>query len=186
MSEQVTGKSLEEVIKKCKIDLKKWDVESFSTKELSSGDYLWTVYFKHRKNEEFNIESFKKELLKYSPEVPKINYKNNGKLLLEVAVWDHHLGKLAHFAETGDNYDLKIASALFRDAVDYTISQVTKYEIDKICLPVGQDFLNSDNLRQETTAGTRQDNDSRFSKIFTTGRKLLVEDRKSTRLNSSH
>jgi hypothetical protein len=166
--------SLDEVLKTCSIDQKLWKVEDFSVKQLSCGDFIWTVYFKKNVTE-VNFEAFKQELKSLSPVCPKINYpRENKDLLWECAIFDAHIGKLSYAPETGSNYDVKIASKIYADAVDFSIANARKFKIEKIIFPIGQDFLHVDGKTDETTAGTRQDTDGRSTKVFVTARKLLI------------
>lgn len=79
---------------------------------------------------------------------------------------DVHFGKLAWAAETGQNYDLKIAETVYRDAVIEILSRADAYSVDEFLMPIGSDFLHVDNLTNSTTAGTPQDVDGRLAKIL--------------------
>ena len=94
--------------------------------------------------------------------------------MLEVSIWDHHFGKLAWGRETGENYDLKIAERIFSDAAHELIEKSRNFNIEKIVLPIGQDFFHIDGPANMTTAGTPQDVDGRLAKIFSTGQKALI------------
>jgi hypothetical protein len=170
----INAKSLDEVIKKCKIDTRVWEVESYSSKELANGEFLWTVYFKKKKYV-VDWEAFKKDLISYAPTPEKVSYpKEQGGLLWEYSAPDLHLCKLAHKEETGENYDYKIAKEVFNKTLNDALEKVKPYKIDKIIFPCGNDFLNSDTLNNTTTAGTPQDSDSRHFKMFREGYKLLI------------
>jgi len=172
----IKANSIEEIIEKCNIDTKVWQVDYFNTKELASGEFSWTVYFKRKKSTDIDFEVIKRELKAMSPPVPKLTYKpTDSKLLLSVNIFDTHLGKLAYGAETGECYDIKIAAKIYREAIDHAIYCASKYEISQVLFPIGQDFLHVDSKSNMTTAGTPQDSDSRATKIFKTGRELLVE-----------
>jgi len=122
------------------------------------------------------FEALKNELIKNSKVVPKVKSANsNSGLLLECAIFDAHIGKLSNFSEVGTDYNLEIASKLYSDAVDFSINSTKGYKIQKIVLPIGQDFLHVDNKNNETTAGTRQDVAGMWFEIFVVARKLLVE-----------
>lgn len=96
--------------------------------------------------------------------------------MLELDIFDLHLGKLAWSKETGyQNYDLKIAKALFTEALEVLIRRTSHFTFDQVILPIGNDFFHTDNLITETSHGTRQDCDGRFHKSAYTGRVLLVE-----------
>lgn len=103
-----------------------------------------------------------------APLYPHRSYRgiNGEPHLLEVAIYDHHFGKLAWHVETGEDYDVRIADQLYRRAVDQILARARPYCIDRILMPIGHDLLNYDNARGETTAGTPQDNDSRPAKVF--------------------
>ena len=94
---------------------------------------------------------------------------------LEINVPDLHLGKLAWGAETGDDYDGKIAIKRYKDAIAELIGRTNISEIEKFILVIGHDFLNADNKLGLTTAGTPQSNDSRFYKMVQLGKQLLIE-----------
>ncbi len=95
--------------------------------------------------------------------------------LLEISIFDHHFGKLAHREETGEDYDLKIAVTRWNDAIKDLLSRVNVNKIQKILLPIGNDLFNVDNKNNTTTAFTPQDSDSRFAKVIRIVRKTLIE-----------
>jgi hypothetical protein len=98
-----------------------------------------------------------------------------GDCLLEVDIFDLHLGKLAWAKETGyENYDLKIATALFKEALETLIQRTAGHPFSQVVLPIGNDFFHTDNLVSETTGGTRQDMEGRFHKTAHIGRLLTV------------
>jgi hypothetical protein len=92
-------------------------------------------------------------------------------------IFDLHLGKLAWGEETGEDYDINIAQQRFHTALDDLISKSSGYKIDEILFPVGNDIYNSDRALpfSQTTAGTPQQDDSRWQKMFRTGTKLITE-----------
>lgn len=109
------------------------------------------------------------------PEIMKVKYKG-GSMLLELPIMDLHLGKLAWGAETGQDYDLKIAERLYKATVLDILGKVSgcNFDIEKIVFPVGQDFFHVDNSDSKTTAGTQVDIDSRWEKIYAVGIELLI------------
>lgn len=94
--------------------------------------------------------------------------------LLEIDLFDVHFGKLAWHRETGEDYDLKIAERLFRDAVVDILARASGYGIEKIVIPIGNDFFHVDGLKGETTAGTPQDTDGRYHKMIEVGEMALI------------
>lgn len=142
-------------------------------------NYQVKVWLKRRVEVEaaFNFEKLFTELLanhrpyKYQP----VKYsKNNSNNLLEINIFDLHLGKLCWGEEVKNNYDTGIASERFRYALHQLLERA-KGQFDRILFPIGNDFFNSDTHINTTTAGTRVDEDSRWQKTYRTGVKLLIE-----------
>jgi len=96
--------------------------------------------------------------------------------LLEFPIMDLHLGKLAWSGETEEDYDLKIAEALFRKVITDLVESVHSYDLDieKIVFPIGQDFFHFDTSSSTTTKGTQMDTDTRWQKLFRKGVFILA------------
>jgi len=92
--------------------------------------------------------------------------KVNADYLATYIVGDHHYGMLADAATKLDNddWDIKIATKVLIDAVDRLLVRVGDCET-AILLNVG-DFFHADSSKNETTAGTRVDVDTRIGKTF--------------------
>lgn len=130
---------------------------------------------------------FKKDFIdtvsKMSVKVPKIKYpKIKGDYLrnmLLINIYDLHIGKLGWNPETLDgNYDYKIARERFHTAIDALIMKASVFDIEQIVVPWGHDFFNSDQEGTgfaSTTAGTAQQNDVRWQKMWIIGRELSME-----------
>lgn len=87
-------------------------------------------------------------------------------LLAAYIMGDPHLGLLCWGEEVGANHDLAIAERDMCDAVDHLVSLAPDAETGLVCM-LG-DNLHFDNERGETTAGTRQDADTRWYKVMRT------------------
>ena len=116
---------------------------------------------------------------KMSKKVPKlVQYKHKKKDgdLFELPIMDLHLGKLAWGKESGDNYDLHIASDLFRKSVQEALDSIKLYSLDieRIVFPLGQDFFHFDTTKSTTTKGTVMDTDIRWPKMYEEGVELAV------------
>ena len=126
------------------------------------------------------IKNYKPPIFNPIPEIrqnsigdtTRFNDENN---LLEVSIFDLHLGKLAWGGETGENYDTKIARARFLDAIETLLYRANSFNIKRIFFPIGNDFFNSDTIFNTTTKGTQQDEDLRWQKTFDIGVRLLVD-----------
>lgn len=93
-----------------------------------------------------------------------------GEHMLEISVFDLHLGKHAWREETGyGDYDLQIAQSLLHDAINYLYDVAPTGQIGRVLLPIGNDLYHIDTIENTTTAGTRQDVDGRWQKIFRAG-----------------
>lgn len=187
-------KTLDDLIRECKINLdewkivrhvaNKWDVtswrkgypetwENFQVK--ASFEKIVEVHQAKKLHEIFS------ELIKnYQPPVttakfsPKTNSSLKENNLLEITLFDLHIGKLAWAGEVGENYDTKIAYARFIDAINNLLQRAQGFEFSRIVFPIGNDFFNSDNMHNTTTAGTPQDEDLRWQKTFQLGCELLI------------
>lgn len=183
--------SLEDLIRICNIDTDEWTVVDWECTKWEVGAKnsddelevkpLFRVKAKlKRRSLDSDLQKQKeliiKEMQAHSPTYKKIDYKKTDRgCLLEVALFDVHFGKLAHKNESGEDFDLKIAEKRFKTAVQELLSRVNLDMVEKILLPVGNDLIHVDNIINTTFNGTPQDSDTRFHKIFTTVKKVLIE-----------
>lgn len=186
-------KTLEELLKVCNVDLNLWNVKDYLVNKWDvtswKGDNPQTLQnFQVKARLEKNIrmvreiaigEMFKEMIRDYEPPVldwtsinPTNKEENN---LLEISIFDLHMGKLAWGGETGENYDTKIARERFLNAIEKLIHRASGFDYSRILFPVGNDFFNSDTIFNTTTQGTQQDEDLRWQKTFNIGTKLLVD-----------
>lgn len=175
-----SAKTLEEVVELCGVDTDKWEPKGFSVRGGKTG-FGWNARFSKKVVEistKTEFEALKAEFKAFvKPLQPKTTPKDNrGEILLEIAAMDLHFGKLGWDEDCGENYDSKIAAVRFTAAIRGLVEKAQRQgKINRILFPAGNDYLHIDTSEQTTTLGTRQDADSRFSRIFREGRKLLVE-----------
>lgn len=117
-------------------------------------------------------EQYKLMPKKYEPISRKVHEKPH---MYEIAIADHHFAKLAWDMETGESYDIKIAKKYYVDAILDLLSRASHLNIEKILMPIGNDLFNFDGIRNETTAGTPQDSDSRWTKVFRVVSETMIE-----------
>lgn len=123
-----------------------------------------------------SISDMLEDIQEFSPEYPKINYQpTTDGLLGEIDLFDVHFGRLTWEEESGLNYDIKIAEEAIHEVIDKLLSNMGKFNINKILFPIGNDFFNVDNKFNTTTHGTPQQEDTRYQKTFRAGRRILVE-----------
>lgn len=137
---------------------------------------LWLV----RKTEEIHtraaVDDILKELRKHSPKVARVKYpKVPENLIYEIDFPDLHFGKLAWAEESGADYDIKIAKQAVITALGRMLSYADKFKVSRILLPLGNDYFNSDSRDNATTAGTPQQEDTRWAKTYNLGRRLACE-----------
>jgi len=125
-------------------------------------------------------EDFIEDIKKLSPKVEKIQYKakvDKAPSLLELNIFDLHLGKIAWSEETGHEYNLDIASDIFHKCIEEFVEETQSKNIERIVFPIGNDFFNSDKAHpfNSTTKGTPQEEDARWQKTFRLGRQLIVD-----------
>ncbi len=118
-----------------------------------------------------HMEQFNKEY-KGPTKLPKVC--ENG-FMLEVPIVDLHLGKLAWSPETGENYDYKIARQRYHTVVDDVVMRAKERPISKIIFPISNDFFHFDTIAQTTTAGTAQDSDMRWPKLYSVGVEMFIK-----------
>ena len=114
------------------------------------------------------------EAFKDVPKVPKIPAptNTNSKLLTVYPIGDHHVAMYSWGAETGADYDIKIAEALLTGAAHYLVAS-SPASTDALIVNVG-DFFHVDNLKNETSrSGHTLDVDTRYAAMIRAGTNLL-------------
>lgn len=166
------------------IDSKKWEVVSYRNNywhsQVKGGKRL--IMYQSRvtvkplsdKLQLTDIEDFYKHMSEtyVRPSVNVVTKK--GSLMAEVNIADLHLGKLCWRGDTGNNFDYKIARDVFYDLVGRICSEIKNMAVEKILFVWSNDFFNYDTRDKTTTAGTPQDTDVRWQKLFNVGVETLV------------
>lgn len=188
--------TLPEIIEKYKIDESVWECVKFTAtahemgythgkKEFRVGKVLplfnARAEFKKKKNLELVRQELKdlfEQALESSPEAPKIfreSYPLEGNLL-EINVPDVHFAKLSWAGETGhENYDTKIAEAIYDRAIDGLLFRSKGYRYDEVLFVVGNDLLQADDTESRTTSGTVVTTDGRYHKSFRVARRAVIK-----------
>jgi predicted transcriptional regulator len=87
-------------------------------------------------------------------------------LLGLVCLFDAHFGRLTWGRETGADYDLKIAEAVWVNAVEDLLARSEGKRVERWLLPLGNDLIHIDGPDNKTRNGTPQDTDQRYPKIL--------------------
>ena len=123
---------------------------------------------------ELLLEDFK--ALKPSYKKPAASKKYANDLLGVLCIFDHHFDKLAWEEESGQNYDLHIATKRYLDAANNLLSRLAKDKPSRIVYVVGNDFLHVDQGGSNaTTKGTRVDTDGRWQKAYRVGLQCAIK-----------
>lgn len=167
--------NIESLTKKLGIDTNVWQASQIIGNQWGKNKQL---KIKFDKKETYLLQEAVESLIKKidSKEIvhPKYTYTKDNDVLLEISIYDHHFGKLAHKSETGEDYDLKIAQELYFEAVNTILKRASGHKLDRVLLPIGQDLFHVNNEISTTEGGTFQDTDSRLSKIFETVQETLI------------
>lgn len=185
MSEE-ESKNIEYLLKAHGFDIKDWELTS-------ARNNIWNVYSKldgvqqlysskitvKPRVDNISLQEIQEHLEEFSqryksPVHTPSRYSVKGKML-EVNIADLHLGKLAWLGETGENYDIKIAKERFFYILNDIITRTKHYKFEKILFVWTNDFFHYDTITVTTTAGTRQDSDVRWQKLYRLGIEMLIE-----------
>lgn len=124
-----------------------------------------------------DAERFKEWAQTLAEELPKVmasnadgNYSDD--TLTVIPFGDPHLGLHSWARETGDDFDLKIATTDLCNAVDHLVKRTPK---SKECLIANLgDYFHADNSTGETTRGhNKLDTDTRWAKVLLAGLKAM-------------
>lgn len=198
-----TCRTLEDALKIAKVDTVVWEVERYvvnkwdcvarvrshatNSNQFGNTDWrrvlaateLWQVkvWLKRRvqKHVHGGLDLIMNRMKKYAPKYPSFRpVKMKEPHLLEISINDAHFAKMCWARETGDNYDLHIVEDLYEQSVRNLANKVNGFSVDRILLPVGNDFFHIDSPENRTTAGTQQDTDSRYAKMFEVGQMAVI------------
>jgi hypothetical protein len=179
--------TLEELIEICEIDLEVWEVERFICNKWEVGikvgaaenatvevEPLFQVkaFLKRRPRideAKHIIERLWKRAESHVPAcyVHKKKASTKSGNIVEHAIADIHHGAQIWGRETGSaDWDLKKSIKVHKEAFQTLIWRTDGYDPEAALLVLGNDRQNADNRRGQTEAGTQQDNDSRYQKIF--------------------
>lgn len=164
-----------ELAKLHKINLDKYKISNYWTKQKSNGKFTSSVFATLKKPKDYSLEDFSKFLETYKPADIIIRSVENDPLEketvdVEVSICDFHLAKRTL---EGDTIQRKKEQYLgvVRDLVEKTRNSFT---INKIVFPISNDFFHTDNYQNQTTNGTPQDVLVEYDNEYEEGFDLLV------------
>jgi hypothetical protein len=132
------------------------------------------------KSEPFVYSAFKEDFLELAKSLaPKhiaIKRKESTEsycLLIDPA--DIHINKLCSVFEGGVEYNSQIAVARVKEGVQGILDKAKGFHIDKIILLVGNDVLNTDNIKNQTTKGTEQQTHLHWFDAFVMAKQMYID-----------
>lgn len=178
-------RTLNDALSHGEVDTDHWEVDRYIVNSWEMGSRegvtpLWQVkvWLKRRTlSAEVLAEAVADLMREHAPDysaLPKLPKRGTERVMLELCVMDLHVGKLAWAAETGEDYDHVIALERLHYVTEDLLEKTSGVTPELIALPVGNDLLHVDNLEGMTTAGTRQDIDTRPALLFTESMRAVV------------
>jgi hypothetical protein len=132
-------------------------------------------------NDTFNYNDFKNDFIEIATNLAPNHIqiirnevdKEGHCLLIDPA--DVHINKLCSAFETGEDYNSQIAVQRVKEGVSSIIKKSEGFNIDKIILIVGNDILNTDNTKGQTTKGTDQSTHLLWFDAFLMAKQLYID-----------
>jgi hypothetical protein len=160
-----------------KINLDKYKISNYWTKQKSNGKFTSSVFATLRQPKDYTAEDFAKFLESYIPTVTLIKEEiaNSDKggyedVDIELSIADFHLAK-----KTLEGESIEDKKEQFLKTVFNLVEKVrNSFTINKIVFPISNDFFHTDNYQNQTTAGTPQDVLTEYDNEYEAGFDLLV------------
>jgi len=164
-----------ELAKLHKINLDKYKISNYWTKQKSNGKFTSSVFATLKKPKDYSPEDFSKFLETYKPADIIVRSVENDPLEketvdVEVSICDFHLAKRTLEGDTIEQKKVQYLGVV-RDLVEKTRNS---FAINKIVFPISNDFFHTDNYQNQTTNGTPQDVLVEYDNEYEQGFDLLV------------
>lgn len=182
-------RSLQDLIEVCEIDINDWYIERWvcnkwevgaknASDEITIEPLFQVKAWLRRRVEEKTArdvaQSLVADMKQHAPKYPRIRYPKSNAFMYEIDFPDLHFGKMTWREESGQDYDIKLAAQIVNQALGELLGYSRIFKVERILIPFGNDFFNVDNKNDTTTAGTPQQEDTRWEKTFREGRRLAV------------
>ena len=183
--------TVDEIVEKFNVDMQIWELDSITTNSWDVTNKDGTTITNYQTKARFVrrdkfidfeklIEQFKEKATNHTP--PKSYFtklskqrKSDSEYILELPIFDLHLGRYAWHKSCGENYDFDIASKMLVDSLEDLMQKTSHMNFDKILLVLGGDILNCDNMQHSTSSGAHaQDMDGRIHRVFSKSIDLFV------------
>jgi len=190
----LTVNTLEQALEIAEVDLGVWEVERHVINswqvhmKLGDGEgkhnvvartnYQVKIWLKAKviKPLELAMKMLIEQLPQHKPTYADYIGDPDGKIMLEISLFDAHFGLLAWEPETGEDYDIHIAEEVYHKTVERIIERAGHYDIAKIIFPIGNDFFHINNPEGLTPKGKKMlDMDTRLPKIYKAGKMAIIK-----------
>ena len=164
-----------ELAKLHKIDLDKYIITNYWSKILPNGKFTSSVFSKRKQPKDYSPEDFLKFLQDFkSNYTPGKSLKSDKpeEVNVEISIADFHLAK-KYIDGDNDPAERAIKYVKFAESLVKKVNAI--YTIDKIVLPISNDFFHTDNYHNQTTNGTPQDVILDYASEYELGFALLVD-----------
>lgn len=158
-----------------KINLDKYIIVNYWSKLLPNGKFTSSIFSKKKDAKDYTAEDFAKFLLNYKSnyiEQKQPKLERSKTVDVEISLSDYHLAK-RHI--DGDNSIQVRCKRYFEAATTLIYDVKALYDIDTIVFPISNDFFHTDNIQNQTTAGTPQDVIVDYAHEYELGFALLVD-----------
>jgi hypothetical protein len=125
---------------------------------------------------EIVVNDLVKKASKYAPKYKRLVYKKiRDGYLYEIGMPDLHLGRLVALEGAGHELNPKIQIEKAICAIDQLINFAGQFGVEKILLPVGNDFFDSNTAEMKTAHNTPQQDDVLWQRTYLLGCDFLVK-----------
>lgn len=167
-----------ELAKLHKINLDKYKISNYWTKQKPNGKFTSSVFATLRQPKDYTAEDFAKFLENYKPgmtlitsDVASSNEHEFETVDIELSISDFHLAKKTLEGETIEDKKTQYLTTVYN-----LVEKVrNSFNIDNIVFPISNDFFHTDNYQNQTTAGTPQDVLVGYDNEYEAGFDLLVK-----------
>lgn len=178
--------TLEDALNIADVDMAEWEVERWVSNHWDVTNAEGQTYTNHqvkvwlkriaRKPVYDAMMRLIDEMPKHKPVLAKKIGETDGELLLEPCLFDFHWGLLAWGKESGDDWDINIASEVYKQAITSVLENIPVKRVSKILMPIGQDFFHINDPTNATPQNRNPlDVDTRLVKVFLTGFKAVIK-----------
>lgn len=175
-----------ELAKLHKINLDKYKISNYWTKQKPNGKFTSSVFATLKQPKDYTPEDFAKFLENYEPKVLLVNKGEDERgyeeVDIEISIADFHLAKKTLEGETMEDKKVQYLTTIHN-----LVEKVkNSFSINTIVFPISNDFFHTDNYQNQTTAGTPQDVLTGYDNEYEAGFDLLVTAINYLRAMSEH